>query len=172
MITIQKLEPEYFTLCAEWLSRPDINRWLTAEWRGRTIERTTLAVLLRNKRNRVWLSVYDERPCGIVAIADLEAGDGTGMAWYILGESRHQGKGITSKALRQMCARAMMEFNLKSLYAWAMEDNVASCRVLEKAGFRPAGRIRLAAISGGRNVDRLYFDIIAEDVEPSALDCV
>ena len=50
---------------------------------------------------------------------------------------------------------------LQSIYAWIMEDNVASQRVLEKAGFSPAGRIRRATCSGDRQVDRVYFDIVA-----------
>jgi hypothetical protein len=45
-----------------------------------------------------------------------------------------------------------------------MEDNAASHRVLQKAGFREAGRIRRAASSGGRQVDRIYFDLIASEV--------
>ncbi len=165
MITIEDLTPEHFALCAEWLSRPEINRWLTAEWRGRTVESTTLAMLLRNKRNRVWLSLYQGQPCGIVAITDLDAGDRTGMVWYILGESGHSGKGITSQALQQMCVRALQEMGLSSLYAWAMEDNAPSRRVLEKAGFQPSGRIRQAAVSAGQQVDRLYYDITAMNLK-------
>ena len=166
MITIEELTPDYFALCAEWLSRPEINRWLTAEWRGRTVESTTLAMLLRNKKNRVWLSMCDGQPCGIVAIADLDAGDHTGRVGSILGESGQSGKGITSQALRQMCASAMQEMGLNSLYAWAMEDNAPSRRVLEKAGFQPSGRIRQAAVSAGRQVDRLYYDLTAQDLSP------
>jgi RimJ/RimL family protein N-acetyltransferase len=45
-----------------------------------------------------------------------------------------------------------------------MEDNAGSKRVLQKAGLREAGRIRSAASSGGHQVDRIYFDLIASEV--------
>jgi RimJ/RimL family protein N-acetyltransferase len=54
---------------------------------------------------------------------------------------------------------------LASIYAWIMEDNAASQRVLQKAGFREAGRIRCAACSGGRQVDRIYFDLVAAEIQ-------
>lgn len=159
MITIQALTPDSFPLCAEWLSQPETNRWLTAEWRDRAVEPKTLAIFLRNKKNRVWLSMYKRVPCGIVAIADLDLVDFTGMAWYFLGEKSLSGKGITSDALKQMTAKAFTELGLKSLYAWTMEDNLPSRRVLEKAGFQYSGKLRQAAFSAGSQVNRIYFDI-------------
>ena len=164
MITIQVLTPDSFALCAEWLSKPELNRWLTAEWRGRTVEPTTLAMLLRNKKNRVWLSMYKGEPCGVVGIADLDLLDHTGMAWYFLGDTSLSGKGITSEALKRMTAEAFKDLRLRSLYAWVMEDNIPSRRVLEKAGFQQSGRIRNAAVSAGKQVDRVYFDIVPDEV--------
>jgi hypothetical protein len=57
--------------------------------------------------------------------------------------------------------RAGIDFrSLKSEPAWIMEDNIASRRVLEKSGLRECGRFRNAACSSGKQVDRIYFDLI------------
>jgi RimJ/RimL family protein N-acetyltransferase len=49
------------------------------------------------------------------------------------------------------------------VYACTMADNVASARVLAKAGFRCVGRVRNAASSHGQQVDRVYYDLIPTD---------
>jgi RimJ/RimL family protein N-acetyltransferase len=86
------------------------------------------------------------------------------MIWYVLGDKNLSGRGITSDAVRQLVRLAFDQMGLVSLYAWAMEDNAGSKRVLQKAGLREAGRIRHAASSGGHQVDRIYFDLIASEV--------
>ena len=63
-----------------------------------------------------------------------------------------------------MCTEAFKDLGLRSLYAWAMEDNAPSRRVLEKAGFKISGRLRNAAVSAGKQVDRVYFDILPDEV--------
>ena len=85
------------------------------------------------------------------------------MVWYALGEQTLFGRGIIANAVRQLTRLCFDQMRLASIYAWTMEDNIASTRVLQKVGFREVGRIRCAASSGGRQVDRIYFDLIASD---------
>jgi RimJ/RimL family protein N-acetyltransferase len=163
MITIEPLEPADFALAAEWLSNPAINRWLTVEWRNRDANSTTLAMAVRNKRNRLFLVRNDSQPCGLVALADLDPGDRTAMIWYLLGDVALGGKGVTTAAVGLLVQRAFAEHSLASLYAWAMDDNSFSKRVLEKAGFKQVGRLRQSACSVDRQVDRVYFDMTADE---------
>jgi len=162
MVTIQDLTPEHFGLVARWLSKPEINRWLAAEWRNRVVSSTLIAIATRNRKNRLFLVHYDAQPCGLVALANTN--DKTAMVCYVLGEEEFSGRGITSEAVTQLTRFCFREMGLASVYAWIMEDNAASRSVLQKAGLREAGRIRCAASSGGRQVDRIYFDLIASEV--------
>jgi RimJ/RimL family protein N-acetyltransferase len=163
MTTIEDLAPEHFEIAARWLSQPRVNQWLTEEWRGRNVAPVTLAMGVRKKKNRFFLVRYDGQPCGVTSLADIEPADATAMIWYFLGEQALSGRGITSEAVRQVARKAFNDLGLASLYAWAMDDNIASIKVLQKAGFRPAGRIRKAAFSNGRLVDRVYFDLLAQE---------
>jgi hypothetical protein len=53
-----------------------------------------------------------------------------------------------------------------------MEDNMASRSVLQKAGLHEAGRIRCATSSAGRQVDRIYLDLMqAKSVDPFTFSC-
>lgn len=164
MITIQDLTPEHFRLVARWLSKPEINRWLTAEWRNQAVTSTIIAIAVRSRRNRLFLVCCDAQPCGLVALANTNATDKTAMLWYVLGEQGLSGRGITSEAVTQLTRLCFCQMGLSSVYAWIMEDNVASKRVLQNAGLREVGRVRRAVSSGGRQVDRIYFDLIASEV--------
>jgi ribosomal-protein-alanine N-acetyltransferase len=86
------------------------------------------------------------------------------MLWYVLGETELSGQGITSKALKLVVRYCFDKLNLVSVYAWLMEGNEASRKVLMNVGFREAGRVREAASLQGQQVDRVYFDIIPSEV--------
>jgi len=164
MITLEELKPEQFELAAAWLSKKEINQWLTAEWRERTITASVLAVAVRNRRNRIFVVHYQGQACGLASLADIDTLDRTAMVWYLLGEPSLAGQGVTSEAVRQLTRLAFREMGLESVYAWIMEGNTPSQRVLRKAGFASAGRIRRATRSAERQVDRIYFDLVADGV--------
>lgn len=159
MTTIEPLARTEFEAAASWLSDPRINRWLSAEWRGRSIDATTLAIAIRQKRNQLFCVRHQGEPCGLVALSEFDPTDRSAMVWYLLGRAELGGGGIMSEAVRSLLAVAFTALDLNAVYAWAMEPNAASIRLLEKAGFHPAGCLRLTATLDGQPVHRRYFDI-------------
>jgi hypothetical protein len=77
MITIEELTPANFELVAGWLSRPETNRWLTAEWRGRAAASVVVAMAVRNRKNRLFLVHCSGQACGLTALADIDTADRT-----------------------------------------------------------------------------------------------
>jgi RimJ/RimL family protein N-acetyltransferase len=163
MMTIEDLTQPHFDLVAAWLSNPEINRWLTAEWRGKNVTGVVIAMMIRNKKNRVFLVRWNGEPVALTALADIDSADATAMVWYLMGNPAFSGRGIVSSSVTQMARKCFQELKLESLYGWVMEDNLASAKVLQKAGFREAGRLRRAASSNGRQLDRIYFDLLASE---------
>jgi len=166
MVTLDPLPADEFDRVAAWLAEPGVNQWLTGEWRDRTVNATVVAVAVRNRRNRFFLVRNDTEAVGLVALSDIEPADRTAMVWYALGRGDLGGKGITTRAVSELVRIAFGEMRLKSLYAWVMDGNLASKKVLQKAGFREAGRIRSASSFNGRQVDRVYFDQVPSDGVP------
>jgi RimJ/RimL family protein N-acetyltransferase len=162
---IEELQADDLSLVAMWLSRNEINRWLTSEWRNRVVSTTVLAIALRNPKNRFFLVRCNGQACGLAALADIDLADGTAMVWYFLGDSAFSKRGIGSEAVKQLVRKSFQELKLQSLYAWIMEDNAASANLLHNVGFREAGRIRQASSSNGCQVDRIYFDLIAAECQ-------
>ena len=72
--------------------------------------------------------------------------DGTAVLGYRVAE-RVAGRGVATAAVRELCQRAAPH-GLRTLKAATSHDNVASQRVLAKAGFRPAGPADPADIGG------------------------
>jgi RimJ/RimL family protein N-acetyltransferase len=161
MTAIEELRPEHLQLVASWLTRPQINQWLSSEWRNREVNAALVAQAVRNRRNKLFVVSHESTPCGVVALSDLDTADRFAMVWYLLGEEPLAGKGITTEAVRQVCKHAFDTLELSSLYAWTMAGNVASQKVLARAGFQEAGRLRASASFCGVQVDRIYFDQVS-----------
>lgn len=163
-VRLEELAPAHIGAVAEWLSAPETNVWLTTDWRGRKVDPVVVGLAARNKKNRFYLTFADERPCGLVALADIDMTDKVAMVWYILGDKQVAGRGVTTAALQRLVRIAFEEFGLECLYAWIIDDNTPSRRVLEKAGFREAGLLRSAVSRGERRLGRQYFDLIRTDL--------
>lgn len=162
-VRLEPLSPENFEQVARWLSNGSVNQWLSGDWRGKETTATIIAIAHRNRRNRFFLVYRQDVPCGFVALSDIEATDNTAMIWYFLGDNSLSGKGIMSEAVRQLVKHAFTSLGLRSVYAWAVETNAASVKLLNKCGFRVVGRIRKSACFGSQQLDRIYFDIVAHD---------
>ena len=85
---------------------------------------------------------------------------------YWLGEP-YWGRGIATRALVGFTRFAFVAYELERLYAVPFASNGASCRVLEKAGYRLEGRMRRSAIKDGVLQDQLLYAVLRADEAPS-----
>jgi len=94
---------------------------------------------------------------------------------YFIAE-QYWGKGITTEAVRQICNLIFEKTDIVRIFAEPYACNHASCRVLEKAGFRFEGLLRQNAIKNGEIVDMKMYAILkppsirklsTEDVAPA-----
>ena len=75
---------------------------------------------------------------------------------YWLGEP-FWGRGIATEALKALTAFAVERDRLTRLFAVPFASNVASCRVLEKAGYLLEGRLHRSAIKDGVLQDQCQY---------------
>jgi RimJ/RimL family protein N-acetyltransferase len=81
---------------------------------------------------------------------------------YWLGEA-FWGRGIATDALTAVTRLAIERYHLTRLFALPFATNIASCRVLEKAGYALEGRLRRSAIKDGVILDQLQYAFIAAE---------
>lgn len=82
---------------------------------------------------------------------------------YYIAES-HWGKGIMTEAVKQICGYVFGKSDIIRIYAEPFAHNVASCRVLENAGFRYEGTLRQNAVKNGEVLDMKMYALLRTDI--------
>ncbi|MDH4036442.1 MAG: GNAT family N-acetyltransferase [Candidatus Krumholzibacteria bacterium] len=85
----------------------------------------------------------------------------SGEIGYWLGEE-FWNRGITTEAVVAVTRYAFEEMGMIRLYAEVFEWNVASMRVLEKAGFTREGTMRRSAVKNRQVIDQVLFAKLRE----------
>lgn len=98
--------------------------------------------------------------CGNIHFRTAEMG-------YYLGQA-YWGKGIGTEAVRQTCRYVFEHTDILRIFAEPFACNLASCRVLEKAGFQYEGTLRSNAVKNGRVLDMKLYALVREEPERAA----
>lgn len=80
------------------------------------------------------------------------------LGYYIAEE--YWGQGIMTEAVKQVCAYVFENSDILRIFAEPFAHNTASCRVLEKAGFRLEGVLRSNAVKNGKIVDMKLYALV------------
>lgn len=83
----------------------------------------------------------------------------SGELGYWLGEE-YWGRGIVSEAVKAMARHAFSDLGLRRVYARIFSNNIASRRVLEKAGFQFEGMARQAVVKNDKVLDVFHYAIL------------
>lgn len=81
---------------------------------------------------------------------------------YYLGEP-YWGSGLGTSAVKQTCYYIFKNTDIIRIFAEPFAYNIASCRVLEKAGFEFEGLLRNNAIKNGKVLDMRMYALIKND---------
>lgn len=82
---------------------------------------------------------------------------------YCIAEE-HWGRGIMTEAIKQICAYVFEKSDMIRIYAEPFAYNTASCRVLEKAGFRYEGTLRSNAVKNGEVIDMKMYSLLKTEI--------
>ena len=164
-----KLKPIHDTeieLVSGWLSKKSNYQWLDFGAGIQQIEAGALQMMSQRDIHHFRLFTSDgkeEKPVGLVALSDINQKFYSATLWYVLGEKEYSGKNYTSRAVSKVLAEGFSELGLKAIYAWTVEVNTPSTRVLEKNNFTLIGRRRECHYIGDNAYDRLLFDLLAHE---------
>lgn len=85
------------------------------------------------------------------------------LGYYIAEE--YWGKGIMTEAVKQICEYVFANSDIIRIYAEPFAYNIASCRVLEKAGFQYEGTLRNNAVKNGKVIDMKMYSLLKEEIK-------
>lgn len=154
-------------IAARWLAEDRNARWLDFGAGNPALTPLALKVMTQRDQHCIW--VYgppDERtPVGLVGLGNIQRRFGTAEAWCVLGEKEYGPRDLTIRAVGQLLEHGFGELGLRCIYAWTVEINRGGRRLLERFGFRYAGKLRQSHRIDDRTYDRLWFDLLADEYE-------
>ena len=74
------------------------------------------------------------------------------------------GRGIMTEAVGRICREAFSAFDLVRIFAEPYAANIASRRVLEKAGFRQEGLLRQSVCKKGEILDSCIYALLRQEM--------
>jgi RimJ/RimL family protein N-acetyltransferase len=109
-----------------------------------------------------WFISAEGQVVGAVSLKNISHSMGYGEIGYGLAESHH-GKGIATAAVSLLLGKIFRETNLRRLLAYVHEENIASCRVLEKLGFQEEGLLREHYVINGAAVNEILYGLLKRE---------
>ncbi len=82
---------------------------------------------------------------------------------YIFVNPDMQGRGLGTKACKQMCEYGFEQLGLQKIYLHTNGDNVAARRLYERLGFKLEGYMPQEIINNGKIKDRCYYGLYKDE---------
>ena len=86
---------------------------------------------------------------------------------YFIGE-KYWNQGIMTAAVKEMVNYAFTHFPLQKIFATPFDFNIASQKVLQKAGFEQEAILKQAAIKNGKIIDLHYYSLLKNQWQSDA----
>ena len=177
-ITLREFEDSDVDAATAWISDPAVTRFMT--WdpgdRSRAVAwlRRVAADASALPRTSWELAVVELETSLVVGAGRLTVRDAQhrcGDIGYVLRRDRW-GRGLGSEVARELVERGFERVGLHRIEATCDVENVASARVLEKAGLRLEGRLRERFQIRGEWRDLLLYAALARDDRLQSPDSV
>jgi ribosomal-protein-alanine N-acetyltransferase len=117
---------------------------------------------LATKESYRWFIQCEDAIVGSVSLKNISHTMGYAEIGYGVAEHCH-GAGIATAAVNLLVKKCFCESSLRKLLAYVHEKNVASCRVLEKAGFAREGTLREHYLINGVPVNEILFGLLRRE---------
>jgi RimJ/RimL family protein N-acetyltransferase/acyl carrier protein len=160
---LKQVENNDIKMIASWMTNKQNYRWLDFGSGVQKLEAPAIKLMTQRKIHelRTFTADDSEKPIGLIGLSDINKNFKTATLWYVLGDKNYSGQNYTTKAVSSMLTLGFEELKLKSIFAWAIEKNIASIKVLEKNNFNFIGKRRKCHYINGLSFDRMLYDILA-----------
>jgi len=112
-------------------------------------------------RTPMWvIALNEEGVVGLIGFTRLDRANSSAYLTYEVAR-QHWGKGIVTEAVRAVLGHGFGTLGLNRIAAYCWEGNMASRRVMEKAGMRYEGTLRQLAYAKGAYRDMRFYSVLA-----------
>lgn len=117
---------------------------------------------LDGEGNYRWFVRHEGAVVGSVSLKSVNLRMGYGEIGYGFCETVH-GRGVGTAAVRALVNRVFADSTLRRLVAYVHDQNVASCRLLDRLGFTREGVLREHYVIRGAPVDEVVFGLLRRE---------
>jgi RimJ/RimL family protein N-acetyltransferase len=159
--------PEGTSVPAEFTERDGV-AWIDRQWgRAERGEGLSLAVTEPGTDDAVGGAVLLVRRGWMAPGAERSSGTASVGYWML---ERARGRGLASRAVALLAPWALRAAGFERVEALVEPHNVASQRVLERAGFQREGLLRSYLVFAGRRADGFMYSLLPSDLngQPAA----
>ncbi|MDR0952027.1 MAG: GNAT family N-acetyltransferase [Oscillospiraceae bacterium] len=121
-----------------------------------------ISSMLKGDKNKLFafaIVLGDKLAGSIGAFRQSNIHSRTAELGYYVGES-FWGRGVGTTAVKLLCRHVFETTDILRIYAEPFATNAASCRVLEKSGFRFEGTLRQNAVKNGNILDMHMYSLL------------
>ena len=120
--------------------------------------RTFFAYAIENRTGKIGMG-----QCGMAAISEKDSREKSVYLWYSL-LPRYWGKGYMTEAVQALIQLGFSKFGLAIISAECEPENIASYRVMEKAGLIYTGPV-VREDKQGNQIDRVHYELSYADFQ-------
>jgi len=117
---------------------------------------------LRRYESYRWFVGFENEVVGAVSLKSISHSMGYAEIGYGIAESHHR-RGIATAAVGLVVDKVFAETELRRLIAFVHDQNLASCRVLEKLGFQEEGLLREHYVINGEPKDEVVYGLLRRE---------
>jgi len=123
---------------------------------------------LRKHDSYRWFVAVDSHVVGSVSLKNISHSMAYAEIGYGVAESHHR-RGVATAAVGLLVKKVFTETPLRKLLAFVHDKNQASCRVLEKLGFRQEGLLLEHYLINGQPENEILYCLLKHEWRPAEL---
>jgi [ribosomal protein S5]-alanine N-acetyltransferase len=159
-IMLEKLGLKHAKALKQIIENKEI-RWCGKLYSSFPLEKLKIYIRKQKSRNNYheFAILSGKKFVGTICIEKIDMTNKNANVGYWVAESK-RGKGIGTGAVRLAVKFGFNKLGLKRIYAIVTEDNIASRKVLEKAGFKKEGLLRKSVFKKGKFFNEYIYSIL------------
>jgi RimJ/RimL family protein N-acetyltransferase len=164
-VNLKIVEREDLPLLHEWDNNPESKGEFEQlrEW-----TKTDLEKLYDNLKDEQWFFIERKDGTKVGDIVHVLSAGEVEIGYFVVPDERK--KGYATESIMIMIDYLFLSKNLERIQAKTDPENIASCKALEKAGFKREGILRKAFFNRGKWKDDCMYSILREEwKEPKIL---
>lgn len=162
VLRFARLRPEHLERVLMWRTRPDIASVMISEVepaieaQRRWFERISADPTMRH-----WMILWNERPIGVINLADIDRQHQRCSAGYYIGDRDFRSLGAMIPPY--LYNHVFCDLRLNKIYGEVVASNVAVLRMHAMHGYRQVGTLRKHIVKRGQFLDMVLVELLAEE---------